>query len=65
MLLEQFPPNNLAGILKDNGSYRVALTHYEISKKLNLKSVFSHNHLYLSTTYINIGNVYRLKGKYF
>lgn len=55
--------NNLAGILKENGSYRRAIQHYEISEKLYLKSV-QHNHLFLSPTYINLGNIYRLKGKH-
>ena len=55
--------NNLAGVLKDNCSYRRALTHYQMAEKLYLKSV-PHNHFYLSPTYKNIGNVYRQRRKY-
>ncbi len=73
MLLEYLPPkncldlgnlhNNLARILKDNDFYHCALDRYEIAEKLYLKSV-PHNHLYFPPTYINIGNVYCLKGKH-
>ena len=55
--------NNVAGICKENGSYRRAITHYEIAEKLYLKSV-AHDHLFLTPTYINLGNVYRLKEKH-
>jgi len=55
--------NNLAGILKENGSYRRAIQHYKIAEKLYLKSV-KYNHLFVSPTYINLGNIYRLKRKY-